>query len=338
VSRDNVFFTANMTNRPLPPLGGRSLREGVIHIERTRFLWEGCLYERIRCVNYGGQEAALPVTLSFGADFHDMFEVRGETRPNRGRLLPVEQCGNGFVFRYDGLDGIRRTTAVAFSPIPSRLEPGRAEYLLALPAGGQLDLHIEIGSQVSEEPGRHRFRAAAARARVAMRRRLRRGARLRSRSRLFNNWLEKSRADLALLTSELPTGPYPYAGIPWFSTPFGRDAIVTALQTLWLDPALAHGVLSYLAHHQAQETSSFRDSAPGKIMHETRKGEMTRMQELPFERYYGGVDTTPLFVILAGAYAERTGDLGFIGELWPALTKALGWIESVLASDPNGFL
>src|SRR5690606_14412573 len=121
----------------------------------------------------------------------------------------------------------------------------------------------------------------------------RRGARLHASARLFQAWLDKSRADLALLTSELPTGPYPYAGIPWFSTPFGRDAVVTALQTLWIDPALARGVLSFLAAGQARQTSTFQDAEPGKIMHETRKGEMSATAELPFGQYYGGVDTTP---------------------------------------------
>ena len=149
---------------------------------------------------------------------------------------------------------------------------------------------------------------------------------------------QRSRADLALLTSELETGPYPYAGIPWFSTPFGRDAVITALQTLWLDPGIARGVLGFLAAHQAQEESSFLDSAPGKIMHETRKGEMAALRELPFGRYYGGVDTTPLFVMLAGAYARRTGDLAFIDTLWPALRAATGWIERVCDANRDGFL
>ncbi len=141
-----------------------------------------------------------------------------------------------------------------------------------------------------------------------------------------------------MLTSELPTGPYPYAGIPWFSAAFGRDAIVTALQTLWLDSAIARGVLSFLAHHQATETSSFQDAAPGKILHESRKGEMTALRELPFGRYYGSVDTTPLFVLLAGAYAERTGDLEFIDGLWPALLAATAWIERVGDAHPHGFV
>ena len=171
-----------------------------------------------------------------------------------------------------------------------------------------------------------------------MRGRQRRGARVRGEEPLFTAWMERSRADLALLTSDLPTGPYPYAGIPWFSTPFGRDAVITSLQTLWLNPELARGVLSFLAAHQATEESAFLDAAPGKIMHETRKGEMSELQELPFGLYYGGVDTTPLFVMLAGAFARRTGDLDFVDRLWPALRAAIGWIERVCDGNADGFL
>ena len=164
----------------------------------------------------------------------------------------------------------------------------------------------------------------------------RRGGSVQTSGRVFNEWLARSRADLALLTTELPTGPYPYAGIPWFSTTFGRDAIVTALQILWLDPSLARGVLRYLAEHQATETSRFYDAAPGKIMHETRKGEMARLHELPFGKYYGGVDTTPLFVMLAGAYARRSGDLAFVDELWPSLLAAMAWIEATAIPIETG--
>lgn len=170
-----------------------------------------------------------------------------------------------------------------------------------------------------------------------MRNRVRHGPRLVSSGRLFNEWMEKSRSDLALLTTELPTGPYPYAGIPWFSTAFGRDAIISALQVLWLEPSLAKGVLLYLAETQARQTSSFQDAEPGKIMHETRKGEMTALKEVPFAQYYGGVDTTPLFVVLAGAYAARTGDLTLIESLWPALNAAMDWIAHASEGTPMDF-
>lgn len=183
-------------------------------------------------------------------------------------------------------------------------------------------------------PGRHEDRHA----RRSIRGKLHSGASLRASNPVFDDWLAKSRADLALLRTDLDTGPYPYAGIPWFSTCFGRDGIITALQMLWLDPALARGVLAFLARNQAVETSAFRDSAPGKIMHETRRGEMAALGETPFGKYYGGVDTTPLFVMLAGAYAQRTGDQQFIDAIWPALEKAIGWIEGAGDSNRDGLV
>ena len=151
---------------------------------------------------------------------------------------------------------------------------------------------------------------------------------------MFNDWLTRTRADIALLTTDLETGPYPYAGIPWFSTAFGRDGVISALQMLWLNPALARGVLSFLARHQATETSPFSDSEPGKIMHETRKGEMAVLRELPFGRYYGGVDTTPLYVYLAASYADRTGDMAFIdAHVAVALPRQRpGWKRSARAT------
>src|SRR3569833_1924533 len=203
---------------------------------------------------------------------------------------------------------------------------------------GRLELFIESGLHTAPAPTCERYRAAAARAEVDMRRRVRHGARLKSSGRLFNDWLIKSRADLALLTTQMETGPYPYAGIPWFSTAFGRDAILTAWQILWFEPSLAKGVLSYLAAHQAEAVSAFRDSAPGKIMHATRKGEMAALGEIPFGRYYGCVDTTPLYVALAGAYAERTGDLALIDQLWPVLERAGQWMEQYGDYDGDGLI
>ncbi|MFN3511982.1 MAG: glycogen debranching N-terminal domain-containing protein [Phenylobacterium sp.] len=338
ISQDNVFFTHNGTNQALPYPGGRVGPPGVLHVERKRFLWEERLYERIRCVNYSRDLVLLPLLVEYAADFCDMFEVRGMRRQSRGLRHPPEMDGRSVRFRYVGLDGAERACVVAFSDPPGRLSSDRAEFMYSLQPEGQLELFIEVGGQGGHIPTRERFRHAAACARWDMRRRRRHGARLRSSGRLFNEWLEKSRSDLALLTTQMETGPYPYAGIPWFSTAFGRDAIVTAWQILWFEPSLARGVLTYLAAHQAEEVSAFRDSSPGKIMHETRKGEMAVMGEVPFGRYYGGVDTTPLFVALAGAYVERTGDHALIDALWPALLAATGWIERHVDSHPEGFV
>ena len=338
VSHDNVFFTANLTNHPLAPIGEQSTPEGVIHVERARFLWELRIYERIEFTNFSERRADIAFSLTYAADFHDMFEVRGKQRQSRGRLFPPRVGKQGVLLGYEGLDGIARETGIAFAPAPARITAGRADFRISLDPGACFELNVEIGPDLTPEPSRERYRSAAARARWAMRKARRKGAALRAPGRLFDDWLERSRADLALLTTQLPTGPFPYAGIPWFSTPFGRDAIITSLQILWLDPALARGVLTFLAKTQAHERSEFQDSAPGKIMHEARKGEMTALKEVPFGQYYGAVDTTPLFVMLAGAYAERTGDSGFIAELWPSLLAAMSWIENEQANDPDGFI
>ena len=338
VSRDNVFFRANLTNRPLPQLGDHSAPEGVIHVERARFLWDERLYERLTLTNYGEREVPAALTIEFAADFRDIFEVRGYVRAARGRLLPAHVHADRVVLAYEGLDGVVRASHVVFSHPPHRLSASRAEFNPVLKRHTQIALHVEVGASDSGPTTAACFREAAARARVAMRRRRRRGAAVHTPARAFNVWLDKARADIALLTTDLPTGPYPYAGIPWFSTTFGRDAIVTALQMLWVDPSLARGVLAFLADTQAHEWNAFADAAPGKIMHEARKGEVTARNELPFRRYYGGVDTTPLFVMLAGAYAERTADLQFVDRLWPTLIAAMEWIEGAGDSNGDGFV
>jgi glycogen debranching enzyme len=337
ISHDNVLFTAHLTNEPLPPMGGKSTPAGVIHVQRMRVLWDDRMYEQVQVHNFEDADLTVLVRLRFGADFRDIFEVRGMKRSKRGELLPAEIDSDHARLGYLGLDGVVRRTVISFSGKTIALNAQRADFEFALPRLGSASLYIEVGDEYFP-PSRARYRAAAAAARATMRHRRHRGARLKSNARLFNDWLDRSRADIALLVADLPTGPYPYAGIPWFSTPFGRDGLITALQTLWVDPSLARGVLGYLSSHQATETSAFRDSAPGKIMHETRAGEMAALGEVPFGRYYGGVDSTPLFVMLAGAYADRTADFEFIDRLWTSLQAAMSWIETTCDMNKHGFL
>ncbi len=337
ISEDNVFFTSHGLNRAIPAPAGPLGPAGVVHLERKRFLWEDRLYERVTLANFSPESVVLPLSFEFDADFKDMFEVRGARRARRGRLDPPAVGERSVRFGYEGRDGVERTSTVAFSDPPAEISEKRAQFIVTLARDTRTEIYIEIGAQAAE-PSRARFRAAAARARNDMRFRRRRGARLRTNGRLFNAWMDKSRADLALLTTAMQTGPYPYAGIPWFSTPFGRDGILTAWQILWFEPSLAQGVLTYLAAHQADAVSAFRDSEPGKIMHETRRGEMAALGEVPFGRYYGGVDTTPLFVALAGAYMDRTGDLEQVEKWWPALQRAIDWVDRCAERHPLGLL
>ena len=338
VSRDNAVFTVHSTNRAIPPVNGRGTPRGAIHIERRRTLQGERLYERIRCTNFGLDQVMLPLVFEYAADFRDIFEVRGIRRAKRGFQLQPQLLGRNVLFAYEGLDEIVRISTVAFSEPPWRMDEGRAEFMFTLSPGERIDLFVEAGAGQGEPPSRERFRHALADARRTIRRRERRGALVRLSDDAHNAWFEQSRADLGLLVSDLPTGPYPFAGIPWFSTPFGRDGLLTAWEVLWLDPALAKGVLTYLASRQATETSAFQDSQPGKIMHETRGGEMAAMKEIPFGLYYGGVDTTPLFVALAGAYLRRTDDVALIGALWSALQRAIAWVEGLGDSNGDGLV
>ncbi|WP_179405587.1 amylo-alpha-1,6-glucosidase [Burkholderia guangdongensis] len=371
-SADNASFTAHLTNRPLPPLGGHETPEGVIHIERLRVVAGNVLYEMLSLTNYGLSDAEVPLSLSFAADFKDMFEVRGTRRDRRGNIAPPAVEAGEVRLRYDGLDGVERAVAIRFSPEPDALSVDRADYTLTIAAQACVSIYVTaeatIASAGAAAPsaasaaanmpanvaaaasapaippaipaaaGRASVRAALVGVHRAMRARRATIARVRTSNPLFNAWLERSLADLGLLTTPLDTGPYPYAGIPWFSTPFGRDAIVTSLQMLWLQPSLARGVLRFLAAHQARETSAFRDAEPGKIMHEFRRSEMAATGEVPFALYYGGVDTTPLFVVLAGAYVEHTGDDALIDELWPALERAMQWVIDKCDRNPYGLL
>lgn len=334
LSQDNILFTANLSNRGSATTG---VPNGVIHIQRTRLLWQDRMYERIALTNYWGRKVVIPLKLEFSVDFRDMFEVRGTTRSKRGLSRDAEVGERNVAYRYEGLDQVARQSIISFSVEPAALAATAAEFVIEIPQRGRECIFIEVGEE-HMPPSRERFRAATARGRWAMRSKRRHGGTITSSGRVFNDWLTRARADIALLTTDLETGPYPYAGIPWFSTAFGRDGVISALQMLWLNPGLALGVLTFLAQHQATEISPFSDSEPGKIMHETRKGEMAVLRELPFGRYYGGVDTTPLYIYLATSYADRTGDAAFLEVIWPSLRAAAGWMEEMGKRGSHGFV
>ena len=179
VTQDNAFFTANLTNRPLLPLGESSMPQGVLHIERRRFLWDRRMFERVRIANHGVEDVLLPMSIEHGADFADIFEVRGTHRARRGEIAPPTTDGRRAHFRYQGLDGVERTSCIAFSEPPARMSGSRAEFMFSLPRGKVMDLHIECGADRCEAPSEDRWRLHAVQARLSMRVKRRRGASLR---------------------------------------------------------------------------------------------------------------------------------------------------------------
>ncbi len=341
INQRNTLFTAHLTNQPLPALGENALQAGVIHIERDRLLYSERLHERVQLTNYGPDTVHVTLQFLFAADFRDIFEVQGCVRRARGSFLEPEVDKQFARLHYRGRDDRVRRTSIAFSDAPGSLSAEAALFHIHLARGATRELFIEIETgarDLNDLPSERRYLAAAERLNAEVRTRVGLGATIETPGRLFNLWLDKSSSDLALLTTVLPTGPYPCAGIPWFATQFGRDGIIAALQTLWINPHLAAGVLRFLGATQAQESVPFRDAEPGKILHEMRRGEMAALNEVPFGRYYGSVDSTPLFVMLAAGYENRTGDQSLVDELWVQLKGAVAWIEQRLAHSRSGFL
>jgi glycogen debranching enzyme len=340
VKDDNARFGADLTNPDIPlGRGDVVLSRDLIHVFRARFLWHGAWHERIRLWNYSREPVAVSLAFDIGADFADIFEVRGTSRQRRGVPLPAIVDGTTIALGYRGLDDEERWTTIEWSepPAAATAETARFDYEMPSHTAAVLTLAIRCDRQRRPIPPRD-YDAAASEAAGACEDARGAYARVETSSERFNQWVRRSAADLCMLVSHTPCGPYPYAGVPWFSTPFGRDGIITALQTLWVNPRIARGVLEYLAATQADGFDESSDAEPGKILHETRSSEMARLGEVPFGRYYGSVDATPLFVILAGAYVERTGDRGFAARVWPHVARALDWIDRYGDRDGDGFV
>jgi glycogen debranching enzyme len=334
---------------------------GALHLSLKKFLWRGACYQQLRVKNHGLERVDTSLALHFAADFADIYEVRGMKRKARGQDLPPEVTGDRVVLGYRGLDGVVRRTLLRFEPPPARLTASAAVLGLSLRPQQEATFFVTVacvpdrvtrwqGDKVTGQPPPSvtlspchpvtlsRFEDARAEAEADLEHYRAWSCHVRTSNGQINAWLNRAVSDLHRLTTELPTGPYPYAGVPWFNTPFGRDGILTALECLWLRPGLARGVLAYLAATQATEVVPEQDAEPGKILHETRSGEMAALKEMPFGRYYGSADATPLFVLLAGAYFERTGDRAFAESLWPNVEAALGWIDRRGDLDGDGFV
>jgi glycogen debranching enzyme len=340
LERDNTVLVASLTNPDLQRDGHVDVSRNAVHLERASVIHDGACVTRLSLRNFELAPVDLVLTILFEADFADIFEVRGVQRERRGTLHEPLVADGRVVLAYTGLDGVTRRTTIGFAPAAQSLTASRAEFAIHLPSSDRCDVEMTIDCRADGEPPARRrtFDAAVHAARASMLAATRHECTVRTSSPSFNECLHRAAADLAMMTTETPYGPYPYGGVPWFCTPFGRDGIVTALELLWSNPGLAHGVLRFLAATQATETDPASDAEPGKIVHEMRDGEMAALGEIPFARYYGSVDATPLFVVLAGAYFARTGDDELVRELWPNVCRALEWIDGPGDPDGDGFV
>ena len=338
VATNNFLFTADATNLDVCRDGSVVIQRGVLHLVRSRFLWQDSCFEKLHFVNHGLEDLEIPVNITFAADFADIFEIRGMTRERRGRRLEPQVDGSSVTLSYEGLDRVVRETFLQCNITPQRSSGSKFDFEITLRPKQHVSLELEIGCNVASAKRFIGYNQALSSSRFELAAIAKGFPQISSSNSRFSDWIARSASDLEMMIAGNPEENYPYAGVPWFSTVFGRDGIVTALQTLWLNPDIAKGVLDFLAMTQAEEADSFADAEPGKILHEMRRSEMAVTREVPFGRYYGSVDATPLFVVLAGAYFDRTGDHQFLERLWPHVDRALRWIDQYGDVDADGFV
>jgi glycogen debranching enzyme len=338
VRSDNAAIAVNLTNPDLTDGTAIVVPRGTLHLSHTLVLSAGVLHHRLRVRNHALSAVAVVLDVGFDADFVDIFEVRGTPRQRRGQRLEPVVGQNEITLGYRGLDGVVRRTRLCVESPALRVSADHLRFHCQVRPHGEQLIVFRFCCE-GEEPRPHvSFPAAVDTVTAALESRRSEFCEVRTSNDQFNAWLSRSLADLCMMSTSTRHGDYPYAGVPWYCTPFGRDGLVTAFETLWLNPSLTRGVLSFLSATQATTEDPQRDAQPGRILHEMRSGEMAALGEIPFDRYYGSHDATPLFVMLAAAYHDRTDDSAFIQRIWKSIEAALEWIERYGDIDGDRFV
>jgi glycogen debranching enzyme len=403
----NFMGTLQFGNDFLGLPDGTIVLPQTLSIRRSRFISNG-LHERIGLANYNRFPVPLEVTLEFGSDFRDIFDIRGFSRDTWGEQLPPSWEDGKLTLRYCGLDGVERSTWITFDRppdevdfrMPTSTEP-RIEVGIMLPVVGAASRHVIIeppvvaltwrltldpdvptsfamhvmphdsaeegqgkGNGYEQQPINYAYAADSHRSETtpsersdansqqgngpfdravdAMRHRYRtwdqESTILVTDNEDLNALLKRCRYDLRVLSEPAEGGYFPSAGIPWYACPFGRDSLITALQTLMLNPLLAVGTLHTLARYQGTKEDPWREEQPGKILHEMRFGEMARLGLVPHSPYYGTVDATPLFVMLFVETMRWLDDDNLYKALLPNVMRAVEWIDRYGDVDGDGFV
>jgi glycogen debranching enzyme len=345
VTPDGVRAVANLTNGDLD-VGGESVPRSTVSIRRTTLVSGPAMRVRLVLHSFSAAPLHLRLELRVAADFRDVFEVRGVHRARSGEREPPRADAATLVLAYRGLDGVRRVTRCAISGADARWDGGRAVVDVAFAPREErtIDVHVDCTQDGASARTPTDFgEASAARARDHRVFEDERAA-FQAADDGFASVLAQAMTDVFMLTAPAEPGTwhdvdrYVYAGIPWYATVFGRDGLITARQLLAFAPGHARSVLRVLAALQGKEENAARDEQPGKIVHEARYGEMAATGEVPFGRYYGSVDATPLFCMLLGDYTRATGDLALARELWPNALAALDWIARYGDRDGDGYV
>jgi len=317
------------------------LPENTVHIRREQLLACEILFDRYTFENFNRCPIKFTVEISFDADFVDVFQVRGLARAIHGQYYKPMTEGGGLVFSYRGLDKILRQTVIRMNPAPVEISEGTARWELHLEPLRKTELEITVTPRVESEESRAEnfdYDTHLQARRSAYREFDSASTSFSSSNSVFDSLLHSATGDFHALRIPFGNEHVIAAGIPWFATIFGRDSIIAAYQTLSLNPELAKDTLRVLARYQASEVDDWRDAQPGKILHESREGEMTKCGEMPFGPYYGSVDATPLWLVLLSETFNWTSDEGLVREMLPHAYRALDWIDTYGDIDGDGFV
>ncbi|MDM8175090.1 glycogen debranching N-terminal domain-containing protein [Olivibacter sp. 47] len=287
ITEENETLSTDLSNPGFTSLNGIKVAAASLHIHRSQFLKDEVFHEKLDIQNYLDHPCSVKLSLVIKGDFADIFEVRGVKRKARGRLMPLTKSEDGqLVISYEGLDHIRRKAIIYFSqPFEADLAHQLLHFPLDLAAKGLGQLEYAIHFEQTGRASQPKIAYEMAKDELIPRLKHKNAyfPIIETSNEQFTHWLNRSQADLVSLMAETPYGKYPYAGVPWYNTAFGRDGIITAWQTLWLAPQLSKEVLLFLAAHQAEQEDKASDAEPGKILHEMRNGEMVALNELPLK-------------------------------------------------------
>jgi glycogen debranching enzyme len=328
-SDDDFDILVDLTNGDIFQDGVLIIPRNCITLNRRVSLWHNLLFIELTLKNFHIHPIRISLEMSLGADFADIFEVRGMKRPARGQLFPPQWQGHELLLEYQGLDRQKRTTSIVFDPKPDEIQGTEVRYWIELNPREEKKIFLTIQAKIEgvKNPPIPSLASLRKTFQRSFNQWVNAGCSISSSSELFNKWIHRSLRDIYLLSTQTDLGWVPYAGIPWYVAPFGRDSCITAMELLPFRPKLAEGTLNFLAHYQGKTFDAFKDEQPGKILHEFRKGEMANLKEIPFIPYYGSVDASPLFLMLLYQYVSWTGNLSKARKWWPKALKTLAWID-----------
>ncbi|MGP4081979.1 glycogen debranching N-terminal domain-containing protein [Pseudalkalibacillus sp. R45] len=337
---ENYMAKILLTNPHMERDGELILWRESVEIERTRFIYDGVLYETIQLKNYYPKPVEFDFSLHVDVDFADMFIVRGFQSGNVGKRTGVDYEETRLTYHYEGADHVQRTTNIRWDRKAAEVtKEGSISFKFNLEHGEAQAVTVTVVPEIDGDSGQI----------------ISPGQALEKLKQSYEQWnaetttittdhlplqrlVDRGVGDLRVLLTDIGFGRFPVAGLPWFGVPFGRDSLIAALQMLSINPDIAKGTLRTLAAYQGKEMNSWRDEQPGKIMHEIRYGELAATDQIPFTPYYGTIDATPLFLVLLTEYVKWTGDLQLVEELAPNIEAALNWINEYGDRDGDGFV